>query len=336
MADPWSTLSARVVMVARYAPDDGIGRYADQLAAAHAEGREFLRVGIHDGPGDYGRAFHTGPGALWLLRDAGRGDDVVVHWHPHYYVRGGPAARTVAHLTWGALGLLRRLTVVAHEPDPTERPRIEEAARRWGWRRAPRIVFHSDWERDRHVARYGRGRRQELVVVEHGDFFTTGVAATREEARSALGLAADRVVLLMIGFLSAVDPDKGYDRAIAAVREIADPRIELHVVGTPIRPGAETDALVARLRDEARTPGVVLHEEFVDDDAFDLWIRAADAVLTPYRTASSSGVVARARLLGTPVITSDVGGLAAQAGEHDTIVADDAELTAAIRRTLPA
>lgn len=320
----------RVVMVARYAERDGIGRYADQLAAAHAAGRDFVRVGTRDGPGDYHRDLDRGPRALWLLRDARRGDDVLVHWHPHYYVRGGQLGRASSHLSWGVLGLLRPVTVVAHEPDPPG-GRIEEAVRRWHWRRMRRLVFHSTWERDRHIARFGRRATQRLDVVAHGDFFSTSVHAGRDEARAALGLAADRVVLLMIGFLSAKDPDKGYDRAIAAVRAAGDPRLELHIVGTPIREEPEVEALVGRLRSAARQPGIVLHERFVDDDAFDLWIRAADAVLTPYRAASSSGVLARAQLLGTPVITSDLPGLAAQAGSADVVVRDDAALVEAIR-----
>ena len=334
--DLWTGLSPRVVMVARYADDDGIGRYADQLAAAHGDGRSFLRVGIPEGPGDYHRDLHRGPRALWLLRDARRTDDVLVHWHPHYYVRGGAASRAASYLSWGVLSLLRRVTVVAHEPDPTDGPAYEEGARRWMWRRVPRVAFHSDWERERHVARYGRGRRQELAVVDHGSFFATAVDADRDAARASLGLDPQRTILLMIGFLSPRDPDKGYDRAIAAVRAVADPRLELHIVGSPIREGPDVDALLAQLREAARDPGVVLHEQFVDDDTFDLWVRAADAVLTPYRTASSSGVVARAHLLGTPVITSDAGGLASQAGPGDVVVASDAALVEAVRGTLRA
>lgn len=322
-------------MVAGYSAGDGIGRYAEQLAAAHAEKRSFLRVGIPEGPGDYHRDLHRGPRALWLLRDARRSDDVLVHWHPHYYLRGSAASRAVSHASWGLLAALRRVTVVAHEPDEQPASRLEEVAGRCAWRRVGRIVFHSEWERDRHVARYGRGRRQELVVVDHGDFFTTSVAAGREEARASLGLDADRPILLMIGFLSAINPDKGYDRAIAAVRAVADPRLELHIVGSPIRAGPEVDALLDRLRTAAAADSqIVLHEQFVDDETFDLWVRAADAVLTPYRTASSSGVVARARLLGTRVITSDVGGLAAQAGSGDIVAEDDEALAQAVRRTL--
>lgn len=330
--DPWGPLSRRVVMVSSYAERDGIGRYAAQLIAARAGGREFVRIGTPEGPGDYPRAFKRGPRALWMLHDAGRGDDLIVHYHPHYYIGGGAPARILSYATWAVVALLRRVTVVLHEPDPAGGPRLEEAVRRWMWRRARRIVFHSEWERERHARRFGRGRRQTHAVVTHGDFFSTSVTEDRAVARDRLGLPHDRPILLMIGFLSPEGPDKGYDRALAALQAAGDPALELHIVGSPIRPGPATEALVGDLRAAAAaSPQLVLHEQFVDDETFDRWVRAADAVLTPYRTASSSGVMARAQLLGTPVISSDVGGLREQAGPADTIVCDDEELATAIR-----
>jgi glycosyltransferase involved in cell wall biosynthesis len=313
-------------MVARYAELDGIGRYAEQMIGALGNGRAFVRIGVIDGPGDYHRAFDRGPRALWLLRDARRPDDIVVHYHPHYYGGGTPT-----QVSWGILSLLRRVTFVIHELD-TARRGVAAVAQRWGWRRVPRVVFTSDWQRDEHVARFGRGRGQELLVMSLRDFYSTSVELTREDARRHLGLPTDRAILLMIGFISASMPDKGYDRAIDAFRRAAAEGAELHIVGSPIRDDAEVHALLDRLRQAAaEIPGIVLHEGFVDHDGFDLWLRAADWVLTPYRQSSSSGVIARAHLLGARVITSDVGGLPAQAGPGDIVVRDDAELLAAIR-----
>jgi glycosyltransferase involved in cell wall biosynthesis len=81
----------------------------------------------------------------------------------------------------------------------------------------------------------------------------------------------------------------------------------------------------------AATPNVELHERYVSDEEFDLWIRAADAVVVPYRAASSSGVVARAHLLGTRLIASAVGGIAGQLADGDIPFADDDELVEVIR-----
>jgi glycosyltransferase involved in cell wall biosynthesis len=76
--------------------------------------------------------------------------------------------------------------------------------------------------------------------------------------------------------------------------------------------------------------GARLEERFLDDDELDLWIQAADAVLAPYRSAASSSVVARARLLGTRVVATDVGGLPEQLGSEDILVTTDAEFRKAI------
>lgn len=330
--DPWSALSRRVVVVSGFEGRDGIGRYADQMIAADREAREFVRVGIPERPGDYSRSLYSGRRALWLLKDARRDDDVLVHYHPEYYVRGDLKRRLVCYATWAVVTLRRRVVLVSHEPE-RDGPLVERLVTRWLWRRPRVVVLHSEWERRRWLARYGRPRRQRHVVVEHGDFFETAISSSRAEAREQLGLARDRVILLMIGYLSAHFPDKGYDRAIGAVHAAADPALQLHIVGSPIRPGQVVDDLLERLRAEAaRSEQVHLLEEYVDHDAFDLWVRAADAVLTPYRTASSSSVIARARLLGTRVITSDTGGLAEQAGPADIVVADDDELLRAVRR----
>jgi hypothetical protein len=50
----------------------------------------------------------------------------------------------------------------------------------------------------------------------------------------------------------------------------------------------------------------------------------------PYRAIWSSGVLERARLFGTPVIATRVGGLEAQAAESVTLVDDDAGLAQAM------
>jgi glycosyltransferase involved in cell wall biosynthesis len=76
--------------------------------------------------------------------------------------------------------------------------------------------------------------------------------------------------------------------------------------------------------------GVELREGYVSDEDFDVWLQAADTLLLPYRTIASSGVVARARVLGTPVVVTDVGALPEQAGPDGIVVRDDAELRAAM------
>jgi glycosyltransferase involved in cell wall biosynthesis len=211
--------------------------------------------------------------------------------------------------------------------------RLEECLRRRLWSRRVRLVFHTDWELRQFTERFPPAGREERLVT-HGAFFTTTVRASREEARRHLGLPAERTVLLCIGFFSPEKPDKAYDAAIRAVGRAAVDGLELHVVGSAIaRPVPEVARYVEELRElAAETPNVQLHERFVSDEEFDLWIRAADAVVVPYREATSSSVAARAGLLGTPRICRAVGGIADQLGAGDLRFDTDQELVDVIRR----
>jgi glycosyltransferase involved in cell wall biosynthesis len=341
LREEWAFLGDRVLVVSPFPPArDGIARYAVQLIDALGGERSFRRLGTPEGGGERTRALHRGVRALALLGDARGYDDILVHYHPEYYIRGGAISRLACYASWALVVRMRNVIFVIHEPDEPGKAKAsrrwfgaEERLRRLLWARAARLVFHTEWERKRFAERFPPRRRRQDVVVRHGAFFSTAVDVPREHARARLGLATDRAIFVIIGFLSRENPDKGYDRAIQALGEAGDARAQLHIVGSPIRTGRVTDLLVAELRQTARErPDVHLHEGFVGDEDFDLWIRAADAVLTPYRSASSSGVAVRAHLLGTRVITSGVGGLAEQVEAGDIVARSDAELASAIRR----
>jgi glycosyltransferase involved in cell wall biosynthesis len=264
-------------------------------------------------------------------------------YHPHYFHdRYAIADRALSHAAWAVVARLLPLTLVVHEPDdppPEEVGRrgraafwLEERIRRLAWAGARNVVFHTDWERRRFAARFPAGRRRTDRQVTSGSY-RPHLDASPADARRQLRLPADRVLILCIGFLSPGSPDKGYDRAIAAVREAALEQVELHIVGSPIRPGPEVDRYVEDLRRMcAETPSVHLHERYVTDEEFDLWVRAADAVLTPYREASSSAVAARVHALGTTLVTSGTGGLAEQLQPGDIGFDTDDELAEAIRQ----
>lgn len=331
-------------MVSTWPPaQDGIARFAAPLAAELAARRRVLRIGVPEGGGDRRRALHRGAGALKLLADAHGFADVLVQYHPHYYVRGSWFRRMLSYSSWAVLVRLRKVCFVVHElddPRPVELGRrgrlefrLEERLRGFFWRRAARVVFLSDWQRDRFLERYPKGRGRTLSVAAHGELFQPAAQASRSEARARLGLDLDRVVVAMVGFLSPSRPDKGYDLALDALAEAGDPGIELHIAGSPIREHPEVGRLIAWLRAQASaSPAVHLHERWLSDEEFDLWILAADAVLLPYRESASSGVAARARMLGTTIVTSGAGGLREQLRPEDLVADSVPALAAALRQ----
>jgi glycosyltransferase involved in cell wall biosynthesis len=339
-AEEWDFLRHRVLVVSTYRPnEDGIARYTEQLLdALGPSGRRFVRLGIAPGGGDRVRFMAGWLRPLKLLADIRDVDDVVVMYIPTYFQAGHPASRIASLLSLWLVSRLRPTTFVIHETDLQGDPpvgrrhsiesRILERARRLLWAR-PALVFHTEYERRRFAERYpGRAGRVERLV-DHGAAFTTTVEISKQRARAKLGLSGDRAIVLMIGFFS---PHKRFELGIKAVAQAGRDDLELHIVGSPISDWPEVQRCVEELRDGARrTPHVHLHERFVSDDEFDLWIRAADTVLVPYENASSSGVVARAQLLGTALITSGAGGIAEQLTDSDTRFSSDAELLAAIR-----
>lgn len=308
----------RILMVTPYPPNrDGIAAYAVQAVRA-------LRTQGHDvevlsaGPS---AAHHhldlVGPrGALALARRVRGYDRVVVQFHPDFFypLHASPWRRTQVSLALAvAFRRARSVEVVIHEIDGRHgrRRSLDGQAARLLWRSVDRIHVHTDGEREDFARDFGVPAAR-IAVTDHGAAFVPRTHHDRASARASLGVPEGDFVFLSIGF---IQPHKGFDRAVRAFAGLAAAGARLDVVGS-LRvedPGfvAYRDELAALV---AATDGAHLHEGFVSDELFDRWIVAADAVVLPYRSIWSSGVLERALLYGRPVIATSVGGLAEQAG----------------------
>jgi glycosyltransferase involved in cell wall biosynthesis len=330
------------VLVSTFAPRiDGIARYADQLARSREGRREMVRVGL---PGSAADRVYRLDGnlrplrLLWATRSA---DEVVLMWHPDFYISGRAWSRTGAYLALGSVLRFRKVKVVIHEPIALVPRRhglhrrlaagMERAAQRWCWRSPAQLLFHSERERAEFAQRFAQAPAERVgLVISHGAHFRPYAEASREEARRRLGLDRDRLIFLCIGFLGR---HKGFDRAIEAFRRLPGDAASLYVIGSPLYDTAEITEHIEELRAlAAGVPGVTLIERFLEDAEFDLWVSAADALLAPYRSAASSGVLARAKLLGTTVVASRVGGLPEQLGPDGIVIESDEELFAVVAR----
>jgi glycosyltransferase involved in cell wall biosynthesis len=275
-------------------------------------------------------------GPVALAKRVVQYDQLILQFHPDFFYGRALDREARVRVTLGLLATFsraKRVDVRLHEfvQDPPSRFTIEGTLLRRLWRAADRITVHTETERSLFCNAYGLAVA-DVEVIDHGSAFVAHTSLDRGRARARLGLDPDARVFLAIGFLQ---PHKGFDRAVQAFARagLTTRGAQLHVVGS-VRVSepqylAHRDELAELV---ARTPGVELHEGFVSDEQFDLWLVAADAVVLPYRQIWSSGVLERARLFGVPVIASRVGGLADQAGPDTTLVDDDEELVAALRR----
>jgi D-inositol-3-phosphate glycosyltransferase len=148
-----------------------------------------------------------------------------------------------------------------------------------------------------------------VVLVTPGVDHTLFTPGSRTLARQALGMPADCPLILFVG---RIQPLKRPQVAVSTLAALTDhPDARLAIVGAPS--GAEGAATMAELADLARRVGVAdrlrmvaprPHHQLAD------WYRAADVCLVPSVSESFGLVALEAAACGTPVVASDVGGLA--------------------------
>lgn len=146
-------------------------------------------------------------------------------------------------------------------------------------------------------------RERPAVVVPHGHYRGAYPdTCSREQARAALGIPdAARV----FGFIGAVKPYKRVDALIAAFRALDPPDGFLCVAG-----GCPDPVLAGRLRElAAGDPRIRLDLGFVAGEAMQLYLKAADLVVLPYREILNSGSALLALSFERPVLVPSQGAL---------------------------
>lgn len=210
-----------------------------------------------------------------------------------------------------------RLVFTAHDWLPHGARAYHRPLFRMYYRLFDRIIVHS-----RPGARFMEARLGvspgKLAVVPHGDygFFNTDAALTVKAARERLNLDGTRFWFLFFGHIA---PYKGLDLAIealgSALRSVGqgDRNLGLLVAGDPEAPGMEKyEQLIRELGLERSVSLYIGHIPVADVQVF---LKAADALVLPYRESSTSGIVHLAMGFGKLVVASDVGGLAETVNE---------------------
>jgi len=174
------------------------------------------------------------------------------------------------------------------------------------------------------------GRRDGIYVVPHGHY----IGAYPDEmnpatARARLGLAPDQFVYLYFGQIRRY---KGLERLLTAFRQVQDPRCTLLIAGHVGDP-----AYAAHIRPlAAQDTRVRLRLGYVPSDQVQVYMRAADICVLPYRHVTTSGAAMLAFSFGQPIIAPRLGPFLELVGESRGLLyeADEGEMTlvAALRR----
>lgn len=270
----------------------------------------------------------------WLAR---RRDEVgVLHLHwPEFYYRnpdGSVSARSLGAFVAGVVSALRlgyRIVWTVHNARPHE-PRRADRLVRALLLRACAPVVHCEAARRSLGAAAARA-----TVIPHGSYagwYRDEVS--RDDARARLGLPADARVLLAFG---QIRPYKALAPLLHAVRALHRPDVHLVIAGRPSDPttGDQLERLVGELAD----PRLHLHLGHVPDDEVQLYFRACDLVVLPYRRILTSGAAVLALTFGRGLVVPRLGCLAELEDDGCALTfdaADDRSLAATLAAALDA
>lgn len=250
-----------------------------------------------------------------FVRLAARPPDILhIHWLERAF--WAPTRRAAlmqaAHVAALVLVLRMRGTRViwtAHDPQPHVSPlnrRLTDRATARAWAGYQKVLLSlidgvmllSASHRDAVVARAPRLARVPMVLTRHPHYRGQYPDAIgRDAARAMLGIGGDVPVLAFVGSLRAYKNPEGL---MAAFQRLAGDAVLL-VAGE-----SETAERARLLRDmAAHDARIHLRDAFVPDEDLQLWLRAADLAVLPYRRVSNSGSAHLALSFDVPVLVPD-------------------------------
>jgi D-inositol-3-phosphate glycosyltransferase len=128
------------------------------------------------------------------------------------------------------------------------------------------------------------------------------------DARRKLGIRDGEKTILFFGNIT---PYKGLEYLVAAFNRILVRRdnYRLIIAGRPKDCEKYWTAIRDDIRGEIQSDRILLRADFIPDDETEVYFKAADVAVLPYRHIYQSGVLFLAYSFGLPVIAADVGSL---------------------------
>ncbi len=305
--------------------------------------------------------FRGGPGVNFLnLR--GEHDPDVSFWRKvsrvaTYYVRliryAAKAKPRIFHILWNnkfeafdrTLLMLyyrwlgKKMVLTAHNVNAGTRDSNDTALNRLTlriqYRLADHIFVHTEKMKSELIKVAGIPANRVTVIPFGINNAIPNTRLTQEQARQRLGIRKGQKVLLFFGHIA---PYKGLEYLIAAFRQVLarDEGYRLIIAGRPKNCPKYWAPIQQGLREDIEAGRVLLRADFIPDAETEVYFKAADVFVLPYRHIYQSGVLFLGHSFGLPVLAADVGSLKDEIMEGRTGFVfrpeDPEDLTAAIER----
>ncbi len=227
--------------------------------------------------------------------------------------------RTVLMVYYRLLG--KRIVLTAHNVNAGRRDSNDSALNRLTLRIQYRLADHTFV----HTEKMKLELMQELgvcdrliTVIPFGiNNAVPHTALTPGEARQRLGIGKGERTLLFFGHIA---PYKGLECLIAAFRQILGSRgdYRLIIAGRPKNCEKYWKAVREDLSDLVQAGKVLVRADFIPDSETEIYFKAADVLVLPYKHIYQSGVLFLGHSFGVPVLAADVGSLKDDVVEGET------------------
>jgi len=218
--------------------------------------------------------------------------------------------RTLLMLYYRLLG--KRIVFTVHNVNAGRRDcedtRLNRLTLRIQYRLAHHIFVHTGKMKLELIEEFGVQSARVTVIPFGINNAVPNTRLTPGDAKRRLGIGEDEKTILFFG---RITPYKGLEYLIAAFRQVLARREDYHLIiaGRVDRCEEYWRAIREGIREEVQKGQILLRDEFIPDEETEVYFKAADALVLPYRNIYQSGVLFLGHSFGLPVLAADVGSL---------------------------
>lgn len=264
-----------------------------------------------------GKVFRISRYYASLIRYAGAAKPRIFHvlWNNRFEVFD----RTLLMLYYKLLG--KKVVLTAHNVNAAKRDSEDTSLNRLTlriqYRLTDHIFVHTEKMKTELIREFGIAGNRVTVIPFGINNSVPDTSLTPAGAKQRLGLRdSDRAIL----FFGRITPYKGLEYLIAAFRHILtlSEDYRLIIAGRPDKCEGYWRALRETIHEDVQTGRVLLRADFIPDDETEVYFKAADLLVLPYRDIYQSGVLFLGHSFGLPVLAADVGSLKDDIAEGKT------------------
>jgi glycosyltransferase involved in cell wall biosynthesis len=246
--------------------------------------------------------------------------------------------RTLVMYYYKLLG--KRIVLTVHNVNAGKRDCNDTALNRITlriqYRLADHLFVHTEKMKQELIEEFGVQAARITVIPLGINNAVPNTILTPAEAKQRLGILDGEKAILFFG---RITPYKGLEYLTAAFQEILARRsnYRLIIAGRPEKECEGYWSLIREaIREDVEQGRVLLRAEFIPDEETEIYFKAADVLVLPYRYIYQSGILFLGYSFGLPALAADVGSLKDEIIEGKTGFVfrpeDSVDLAAAIEK----